>query len=155
MRTGAAQMVTAVMITATCTFGADSSLGIWKLNVAKSKSTSTNPITSRIEVVESMPDGTLQRTSTRQLKDGTAAKFSFRFKYDGKEYPVRGAAYDTFSARRLNANTTSFEEHKSGGKLHFTGQTVISTDGKTSTLTAKGTDEAGRPVVATLIFDKQ
>ncbi|MGD1098519.1 MAG: hypothetical protein ABSB35_41885 [Bryobacteraceae bacterium] len=141
--------------TATGMSGANNSIGTWKLNVAKSKSTITNPVKSQTDVREATPDGGIKITRTEQLTDGTAVTFSFTFKYDGKEYPVTGAAFDFISAKRIDANTTTFEARKSGGKFHVTGQTVISKDGKTMTQTAKGTDAEGEPATAKNVFDKQ
>jgi hypothetical protein len=81
--------------------------------------------------------------------------YSFTFNYDGKEYPVTGAPFDTVSSKRIDANTTSFETRKTGGKYHSTGRTVISKDGKTLTQTSTGTDADGKAVTQTLVFDKQ
>jgi len=57
--------------------------------------------------------------------------------------------------KRVDANTTSWEVKKTGGKHHATGQNVISKDGKTLTQTAKGTGAEGKPEESTNVFDKQ
>ena len=157
MRSIAARLVIVVAITAIGVFGADSMLGTWKFNAAKSKttSTSTNPIKSLTTVLEATPDGGVKMTRTGQLADGTPVSFNVTFKYDGKEYPVTGGQFDTVSAKRIDANTTIFESKKTGGKYHMTGRTVISKDGKTLTQTSKGTDAEGKPVVSTTVADKQ
>ena len=156
MRRTLAKLVIGVAITAIGMFGADSSLGTWKYNPAKSKITGNYPVKSRTEVWESTPDGGVKVTRTQQDADGATINFTYTFKYDGKEYPVTGGPFDTISAKRVDANTTSFEVvKKTDGTYHQTGRNVISKDGKKKTLTAKGTDAAGKPIVATLIFDKQ
>ena len=157
MQRVAVKLVIGMAITAIGMFGADSSLGTWKMNVAKSKTTSaSSPVKSRTEVYEATADGGVKVTRTQQLANGTAFNFTYVFKYDGKEYPVTGGQFDTISAKRIDANTTSFEVmNKKNGTYHQTGRSVISKDGKTRTLTAKGTDDAGKPVVATVVFDKQ
>jgi hypothetical protein len=157
MRSIAVKLVIGVGITAIGMFGADSMLGTWKYNAAKSKttSTSTNPIKSLTSVLEATPDGGVKMTRTGQLADGTAVNYSFTFKYDGKEYPVTGAPFDTVSLKRIDVNTTSFETRKTGGKYHSTGRTVISKDGKTLTQTSTGTDAEGKPVSTTIVADKQ
>jgi hypothetical protein len=142
-------------ITTVMMFGADSSLGTWKLNAAKSKSTSSNPVKSQIDVREATPDGGVKVTRTGQLADGTAIKGSYVYKYDGKDYPATGLAFDVLLVKRIDPNTTAFEVKKTGGKYHVTGQNVISGDGKTLTQTAKGTDAEGKPTSSTLVFDKQ
>jgi hypothetical protein len=144
-----------IAIMAVGMFGADSSEGTWKLNAAKSKSTGTNPAKSQTDVREATPDGGAKLTRTRQLADGTTQNYGTTFKYDGKENPVTGGPYDFVSVKRIDANTTSFETRKTGGKYHMTGKNVVSKDGKMLTQTSKGTNAEGKPVAETLVFDRQ
>jgi hypothetical protein len=80
---------------------------------------------------------------------------SYSIKYDGKEYPVTGAPWDTVSMKQIDANTFTSEVKKTGGKYHATRRTVISKDGKTMTTTTKGTNAEGQPSSGTLIYEKQ
>jgi hypothetical protein len=155
MRNIVAKLVIGAAITTVGMFGADSSVGTWKYNAAKSKTTSTNPTKSQTDVREATPDGGVKVTRTGQLTDGTSVDYSFTYKYDGKEYPVTAGPFDTISVKRINANTTSWVASKTGGKYHVTGRTAISKDGKTLTQTSKGTDTEGKPVTQTLVFDRQ
>ena len=143
-------------ITSIAMFGADNSIGTWKRNIEKSKSTppATNPITS-LTIVNEAVDGGVKVTATGQLKDGTAINYSSTDKYDGKEYPATGAPWDTISMKQINANTFTVEVRKTGGKYHSTGRTVISKDGKSMTTTTKGTDAEGNPTSGTAIYEKQ
>jgi hypothetical protein len=156
MRNIVAKLVIGVAITSIAMFGADNSIGTWKRNIAKSKSTpqDTNPITS-LTTVREAADGGVKVTSTGQRKDGTAINANYTAKYDGKEYPVTGAAWDTVSIKQIDANTFTSEQKKTGGKYHTTGRTVISKDGKIMTITTKGTNADGKPSSATLIYEKQ
>jgi hypothetical protein len=149
------KMMIGLAITAVGMFGADSMIGTWKLNVAKSKYTGSNPVKSQTDVREATPDGGVKVTRTGQLADGTPVKGSFSYKYDGKEYSATGLAFDVVSVKRIDANTTSFEVRKTGGKYRLTGQNVISKDGKTLTQTNKGTDAEGKPLASTLVYEKQ
>jgi hypothetical protein len=142
-------------ITAGVTFAADSSVGTWKLNAAKSKFTGSYVVKSQTDVREATPEGGVKVTRTGQLGDGTPINGSFTYNYDGKEYPATGLAFDVLSVKRIDPNTVAFDVKKTGGKYHVTGQTVISADGKTMTQTAKGTDAAGKPISSTVVFDKQ
>ncbi len=155
MRSTVAKLAIGLAITAIGMFGADSQVGTWKLNVAKSKTTNANSLTSRTEVYEVTPDGGVKVSRTDQRKDGTSPKYSQVFKYDGKEYPVTGAQYDTISAKRIDANTTSYEVKKTGGKYRTAGRIAVSKDGKTKTQTVEGTDADGKPITSTLVYDKQ
>ena len=87
--------------------------------------------------------------------DGTPVNFSYTYTYDGKEYPVTEGPFDTIFVKRIDTDTTNWEVKDTGGKYHFTGRTVISTDGKTMTQTSTGTDAEGKSVVQTVVFDKQ
>jgi hypothetical protein len=142
-------------LSAVVMIAADSSVGTWKLNAAKSKFTGSVVVKSQTDVREATPDGGVKVARTGQLADGTAVKGSYAYKYDGKDYPATGLAFDVLAVKRIDANTTSFEVKKTGGKYHVTGQNVISADGKTMTQTAQGTDADGKPISSTLVFDKQ
>jgi hypothetical protein len=150
-----AKLVVGMAFTAIAMFGADSSIGTWKLNVSKSKYTGSSPVKNQTDVREATPDGGIKVTRTGQLSDGTPVKGSFTYKYDGKEYSGTGLAFDVVSVKRVDANTTTFEVKKAGGKYHLTGQSVISKDGKTLTQTNKGTDADGKPITVMLVYEKQ
>lgn len=149
-------MFTGIAITSIGMFGADNSIGTWKRNIEKSKSTPqvANPITS-LTLMREAVDGGVKQTATGQRKDGTPINGSFTAKYDGKEYPVTGTTWDTTAIKQIDANTFTIENKKAGGKYHTTGRMVISKDGKTMTGTAKGTDADGKPYNATLVYEKQ
>jgi hypothetical protein len=156
MRTIVAKLIIGVAITAIGMFGADNSLGTWKRDVAKSKSTppGPNPVTS-LTTVREASDGGVKVNSTGQRKDGTAINSSYTAKYDGKEYPVTDAPWDTISIKQIDANTFTTETKKTGGKYHATGRTVVSKDGKTMTVTGKGTDAEGKPMTNKIVYEKQ
>ena len=137
--------------------GADNSLGTWKRNIEKSKSSTpvANPYKTQTSVREASGGG-VKVTSTGERKDGTLTNSTYTAKYDGVAVPVTGsAAFDTISVKQLNANTFTAETRKTGGKYHTTGKTVISKNGKTMTTTVKGTDAEGKPTSFTVVSDKQ
>jgi hypothetical protein len=155
MRKTISTMLAGLAITAVGMFAADNTLGTWKLNAAKSKTTSANPAKSQTDVREALPDGSVKTTRTSQLADGTTVNVTFTLKYDGKNYPVTGAPYDTIAVKRVDDNTTTFVVSKTGGKLRMTGKSVVSKDGKTRTMTSSGTGADGKPESSTLVFDRQ
>jgi len=156
MRSITAKLVIGLFITAIGIFGADNSIGTWKRNIAKSQTTPevANPIKS-LTIVNEASDGGVRRSVTGERQDGTAINTSSTIKYDGKEYPVSGATWDTVSVKQIDANTFTIEQKKTGGKYHATGRTVISKDGKTMTTTIKGTNAEGQPFTGTVVYDKQ
>jgi hypothetical protein len=157
MRRIVAKLIIGVAITAMGMFAADSSVGTWKYNAAKSKITGNYPIKSQTDVREATPDGGVKVTRTGQFTDGTPNEGTYSYKYDGNESSVAatGLPYDKISVKRVDANTTSWEVKKTGGKYHATGKNVISKDGKTLTQTSKGTSAEGKPETSTNVFDKQ
>ena len=156
MQSSFAKLVVAVTITAIGMFGADNSLGTWKRNVAKSKATppNTNPIKS-LTLVNEASDGGVKQMVSGERTNGDVIKGSYTAKYDGKEYPVIGARWDAISIKQVDANTFTSEVRKVGGKYHNKGRTVISQDGKTMTLTSKGTNAEGKPTTATIVSERQ
>ncbi len=157
MRQTIAKLSIYVMIAAGVMSAVDLRLGTWKFNAAKSKSTATNPVKSQIDVREATPDGRITITRKGKLADGKEFSYSFSFKYDGREYPVKGAPFDTIAIKRIDALTTSFEASitKVKSKYLIKGQTVVTPDGRTMTQTSKGTDETGKMVETTTVFDRQ
>ena len=156
MRSAFVKVLVGLAITSIAMFGADNSIGTWKRNIAKSKTTPpiTNPIKSLTLVYEAI-DGGVKLTVTGERQDGTKINGGYTAKYDGKEYPVTGTTWDTTSLKQIDANTFTFENKKTGGKYHVTGRTVISKDGKTMTTTTKGTNAEGQPSTSTIIYEKQ
>ena len=148
-------LLTVLAATAAVTFAADSSVGTWKLNAAKSTFSGSYVVKSQTDVREATSEGGVKVTRDAELGNGTTVKGSFIYNYDGKEYPATGLAFDSLSVKRLDANTAAFEVKKTGGKYHVTGQSVISADGKTMTQTATGTDAEGNAISSTAVFDKQ
>jgi hypothetical protein len=150
----AVKLIVGVAISAVAIFAADNSVGTWKYNPAKSKSTSTS-FKSRTDVREATPDGGVKVTRTEESPKGESFNATFSYKYDGKEYPVTGTNFDTISTKQVNANTLTWEVKRADGKYHQTGKNVVSKDGKTMTQTFKGTDIAGKPVHGTNVYEKQ
>ena len=82
--------------------------------------------------------------------DGKEATTQTTYQFDGKDYPVTGAAeYDSLSAKQIDSNTAEFTLMKAGKTVGTTRRTV-SKDGKTLTATAKNAKGED-----TLVFNKQ
>jgi hypothetical protein len=133
-------------------------LGKWKLNVEKSKFTpATAAPKSQTRTVEA--DGDSVKYSFDVVSaDGKAGSYGFTVKYDGKFYPITGsgAPYgaDEISIKKVTSHSYS-STLKRGGKAVGMARVVISKDGKTATLTGKGTDASGNALSSTSIYDKE
>src|SRR6202171_4005969 len=118
-------------------FGADNSIGTWKLNVEKSKYTPVPMPLKSLTTTREAADGGVKVTNTGEQADGTALNATYTAKYDGKDTHVTGnAPYDTIAIKQVNANTFTDRRKKTDGKYRATGHSVVSNGGKTMTTTA-------------------
>jgi hypothetical protein len=146
----------ALAITTVAVFGADNTIGTWKLDVAKSKYTPAPMPVKSLTVMREASDGGVKQTTTGEQADGVAINATYTAKYDGKEVPVTGnAPYDMIAIKQVNANTVTDERKKTGGPYKSTGRAVVSNGGKTMTTTVKGTNAQGKAFTQTFVFDKQ
>lgn len=89
------------------------------------------------------------------LPDGTKTHWEYTANYDGKDSHVTGNPDADMVARtRINA-TTIQAVNKKNGKITTTNASVISSDGKTRTVTIKGMNAKGQTVNNVLLFVKQ
>ena len=154
MRNFLVKLCTVSVITAIGAFGADESLGTWKLNMAKSKFNPTAPVKS-LTTTREAAEGGVKVTTTGEQADGTKVNSSYTAKYDGNESPVTGSPWDKISIKQVDSNTFTTATKKTGGKYKSTARTVISKDGKTMTTTSKGINAEGKPFNYTMVWDKQ
>jgi hypothetical protein len=133
----------------------DPRIGTWKLNVAKSKY-SPGPAPQSL-TVKVEPAGQGEKTTTDFVNaDGTRTTTQYTANFDGKDYPLTGSQLgaDTVSLKRIDARTTERTDKK-GGKVVQTLTRVVSQDGKTMTVTTKGTNAQGQAVNNVVVFEKQ
>jgi hypothetical protein len=88
--------------------------------------------------------------------DGTKLHWEFTGNYDGKDSRVSGnnPNADMVALTRVNPNSVKLVSKK-GGKVTTTQTSVVSSDGKTRTITTTGTDPQGHPVNTIVAYDKQ
>ena len=86
---------------------------------------------------------------------GTPTKTEYTANYDGKDYPITGSQNaDTVSLKRIDARTMERTDKK-GDKVVATSTRVVSEDGKTMTVTTKGTNAQGQAVDNVTVWEKQ
>jgi hypothetical protein len=132
-------------------------VGTWKLNLDKSKYPAGQAPKSLTRTVSADGD-TVTYKFERAGSDGAAVTYGFASKLDGKDGEITGtgAPYgaDHIAIKQLNSHMTS-ATLKKGDKVVGTSSATVSHDGKTLTLTSKGTDANGKPVKSAAIYDKQ
>jgi hypothetical protein len=138
-------------------FGADNSLGTWKMNLAKCQYTPAPMPLKKYMVTREAARGGVKVTILGERTDGTIINATYTAKFDGSATAVEGTGspYDTVSIKQVDANTFTYEMKKTGGKYRASGRMEISKDGKTLTMMSKGTDGDGNPMSLTLVSEKQ
>lgn len=156
MKTILTKAVVALAISTIAAFGADNTIGTWKLNIEKSKSTGAPMPVKSLTVTREASDGGVKQTTTGERADGAAINASYTAKFDGTEVQVTGnAPYDRIAVKQVNANTQTDTRKKTDGKYKGTSRLVVSSGGKTMTTTTKGTNADGKEFTTIFVFDRQ
>ena len=133
----------------------DARIGTWKLNVAKSKFDPAAVRKSETRTYELSGGKVMVHVETVR-SDGSKQEVSFNGTPDGKDYPYTSNPpfyADTVSVRR--SGNGFIGQSKKAGKVLFTTTDSFSADGKTMTLTTKGTTAAGESVNSVRVYEKQ
>jgi hypothetical protein len=132
-----------------------SNLGTWKLNLEKSTLSPGTAPKSASFTIEAAGTG-IKVTSDSVSADGTVRHSEFAANYDGQDNPITGTnlTNDAVALTRVDANTTGVV-YKNGGKVTVTMTSVVSSDGKTVTFGAKGTNSLGETINTVAVYDKQ
>jgi hypothetical protein len=126
----------------------------WILNVEKSSYDPGPPPRSQTLTYEKVPEGIKATIITVDPK-GQSVTARYTAQYDSLEYPLTGSAtIDAIALKRVNAYTAE-ATLTHARKLIGTARRVISEDGKTMTITFRGTDENGRRVTNVAVYEKE
>ena len=151
------RIAVALAAIAACAFCADNTLGTWKLNPGKSKPPAGQSKITSLTVVREASGDAVKVTVTGEREDKTKIDGGYTAKYDGKDVTISGSGlpYDTVAIKQVDANTLTDVRSKKGGTYKGTGRWVVSKDGKTATLTTKGTGADGKPFAGMSVYEKQ
>jgi hypothetical protein len=131
----------------------DPRIGTWKLDTAKSTSENqTYARKSETRTYESSGNTTVEAV----MNDGSKRTYGYNNTPDGKDYPYTGqlpGGAETLSTKRVG--DTFIGTSKKGGKVLYTTTNVVSKDGKTLTLTTKGTDANGQNIGSVRVYNRQ
>ena len=132
----------------------NSEIGTWKLNVAKSTYSSGPGFKNLTLVFEAAGQG-VKGSMEGVNADGSKYAWASTANYDGTDVPLTGSAiFDTVSLKRINATTVE-ETRKKGSKVVRTLTRVVSADGKSFTVTVKGTNDQGHATNNVEVYEKQ
>jgi hypothetical protein len=131
----------------------DPHVGVWKLDVAKSKYDPGPGPKSGTTTIEAAGKGT-KVVVDQEFAEG-ARHWEFTAGYDGKDAPVTGnPETDTVARTRVNAHTVK-TVNKKGGKIVTTQTSTVSSDGKTRTVTTTGVNAKGEKVHNVAVYTRQ
>ena len=131
-------------------------LGTWNLDVFKSTFNTGEPPLRRSITFEAVPEGIKQTMlTTRQgFNISETVKVEYTAKVDGADYPIINSGLSHVALKRIDA-TTYERIGKINGKQSETATMKLSRDGKTMTITTKGTSPAAGDYSRTELFMKQ
>ena len=130
-------------------------VGTWNLNVAKSKYSPGPALKSATLRIEPAGAG-VKVTVDQVLPDGTKRHWEYTADYDGKDNRITGNNPDADMIARTRINATTIQSvNKKSGKVTTTNTSVISSDGKTRTITTKGTNGQGQTVDNVGVYERQ
>ena len=134
---------------------AQNPVGVWKVNLAKSKYSPGPAPKSSTVTTTAVAGGSFRSINETVPATGAATKTDVTFKIDGKDNKITG---------NVNADTQAYtrvdDRHytitaKKAGKPTLTTKIEIAADGKSRTSTQTGTDAQGRTVNNFIWYDKQ
>jgi hypothetical protein len=132
-------------------------LGTWKLNLEKSKFPASMTPKALTRTITADGDN-VKYAFEGQAADGSPINYSFTVKYGGEPGEVTGTGaplgVDHVAIKRVNSHMFSASLMKAGKEAAKSTATV-SHDGKTSTVTTKGTGPDGKPFHSSGVYDKQ
>ena len=133
---------------------ANTSVGTWKYNAAKSKFDPGPPYKSRTVKVEAHGEG-IKVTVDGVSGDGSKHAYSYTANYDGKDNPVTGNPMaDTIAYKRIDDNTVEATTKKAG-KVAANIKIVVAKDGKSMTVSSKGKNAKGEATSSEVVYDRQ
>jgi hypothetical protein len=145
----------AVLGAAVLAQGSDPQIGLWKLNLAKSKYNPGPAPKSATTKVEAAGTG-VKITVDQVPADGKPIHWELTANYDGKDNRITGTNPDADMAARTRIDANKIQTvNKKGGKVTTTQRSAVSIDGKTRTVTTTGTNGQGQTVNNVAVYDRQ
>jgi hypothetical protein len=128
--------------------------GTWRQNVAKSKA-SPGPLVQSNTTVITVSDGGLMAVSDIVDAQGQKNRIEQPGRFDGREYPLKGAAQPTTRVYKWIDDYTFEWVTKVKGQTTTTTRVQLSKDGKTMTTTTTGKNLQGQTVNNVVVFERQ
>jgi hypothetical protein len=127
--------------------------GTWKLDPAKTKYTTGQPLKDVTLVIEEKGDD-LQIAGTGTNADGSPLSVKYTVPIKGGEGKVQEGPYSAVSSKVVSPNVR-VNTFSKDGKFMSSRRTVVSKDGKMLRSTIKGMNLTGQSVAGTDVYNKQ
>ena len=135
-------------------WAADSNVGTWKANIAKSKYSPGPAPKSQTLTIEAH-DGGIKYSAHGENAQGAPTHLEFSAKYDGMDNPTTGSPdNNSIAFKRIDANTVE-RIGKYRGEPIETVKYAVSADGKTLTFTTTGVNANGQRINNVAVYEKQ
>jgi hypothetical protein len=125
-------------------------IGVWKLNLAKSKFYNLATPKSETRIVEPQGKG-VKVHEVGVAGDGSPIDFAYSYTYSDNDEP---SATGDVTVKRLTAHTFLGTSRRDG-KIVGTTRVSISDGGNVMTFIESGTDDQGKQTGYTAVYDKQ
>jgi hypothetical protein len=147
-------LIVAFAISSSVLAQSDPFVGTWKFNGEKSTYELGRGPKNETRTIEATRED--ERVVIHQVSaDGSSHDTQYSCNFDGKDCPLGTAQGDTITRKRIDANTIE-STVKKNGKALYTTRLVISKDGKTMTIKAKGKSANGQTFDNDVsVYDKQ
>ena len=129
---------------------AQSNMGTWTGNIAKSTYSPNTPPKSAMLTIAAA-GVTVDVTAV----NGATQHWTYGGTYDGKPVPVTGNPMADMATRKRLSPTTTETTFTKAGKMTSVSTSVVSADGKTMTITQKGTNAQGAAFLNVQLYDKK
>ena len=147
------RLILAVIGLAAVLGAADPFVGVWKLNVAKSDFKSGPVPRQQITTITEAAGETRIRIDGI-ASDGTTTLVDYSIPTNGGMGKMeKSAAYDGVRARMIGPGEREISRLKDG-KVVYTVVGKLAADGKSITTVSKGLNPMGKPVEASLVYDR-
>ena len=138
------------------TQSSDPWIGTWKVNLEKSTYSPGPPPTVAATVKIEPSAGGIKTTIDATNAEGKPTQTETVARFDGKDYPVKGAqAPNTTNVLKRIDDRTFEVMGKVDGKPALTTRVAVAADGKTTTATQTGTNAQGQSVKNVIVLEKQ
>ena len=148
------RLAAAILTIAGSLSAADPFVGTWKMNPEKSVYKQGSPPKEQIATI-TVQGSDMTVSVAAVTAEGKKTLVSYTIPYDGGmgKMSETSPAYDGISGKHIGPNEREISRWKDG-KVVFTARSVIAPDGKSMQTLSKGISPVGKPVEATLVYDK-